>query len=96
MTVQLLNQIVKRGKADADKYERKRSLDKDLWNTAYLTDIPIEMLTDDAEQEISHFVDRHFGEFDVVDISIERNGMFRLWQFSVVTGQEITEYSISD
>ncbi len=96
MTVQLLNQIVKRGKADADKYERKRSLDKDLWNTAYITDIPMEILTDEAEKEIYNFVGRHFGTLDVVEVNIERNGMLRLWQFSVVTGQEITEFSISD
>ena len=96
MTVQLLNQIVKRGKADADKYERKRSLDKDLWNTAYITDMPMEILTDDAEEEIYNFVGRHFGTLDVVEVNIERNGMLRLWQFSVVTGQEITEFSISD
>lgn len=96
MTIQLLNQIVKRGKADADKYERKRSLDKDLWNTAYITDIPMEILTDEAEEEIYNFVSRHFGTLDVVEVNIERNGMLRLWQFSVVTGQEITEFSISD
>ena len=96
MKIKLLNQTIQRGKEHTNKYERRRNLDKDLWITSYITNISIDVSTDEAEQLIETFISTFFFEYDVYDITLERNGMYRFWQFTMVTGQEIIDFEISE
>lgn len=94
MKAKMLNQIVQRGKEKTTKYERKRNLDKDLWSTSYVTNIKIDVMTDDAEQTIENFCEKHFGDKNIFDVTIERNGMLGFWQFTIITAKENTDFEI--
>jgi hypothetical protein len=94
MKAKMLNQLIQRSEErKLSKYEKKvRHLDLDLWSTSYITDIPIEELTDVAERKIEDFVLNNIGE--AMDIMLERNGMLGYWQFTVVTTWEVTNFDI--
>lgn len=96
MKAKMLNQLIQRGKEKLTKYEKRsgRDLDKDIWSTVYITDIPMQTLTDEAVLLIHNFIERHFDDKDVKDFTLERNGMLGFWQFTVMTFQEVTDFDI--
>lgn len=98
MKAKMLNQIIQIGKETLTKYEKKsgRNLDRDMWSTVYITDIPIQILTKEATVTIQDFIDRHFDDKEVEDFTMERNGMLGFWQFTVITFQEVTEFDITE
>lgn len=73
-----------------------------FWNTTYITDMSMEVPTADAWDKIVKFVKKHIATKEAIlpkqekSITIERNGMFGLWQFSVITNAEIMLWDISD
>lgn len=94
MKVKMLNQIYNQAKSKTTKYERRKNFDKKRWQSTYVSNLPMEILTDDAFAFIQNFVYNQFS--DVLDIVIERNCMVGFWQFTVITSSEITDYEISD
>lgn len=98
MKAKMLNQLIQRGKENLKKWEKKsgRELDKDIWSTVYITDIPIQILTDEAVTMINDFIERHFKDKEVKDFTVERNGMLGFWQFTVMTFKEVTEFDIEE
>lgn len=105
MKVKYTDQQYQKGKETNNKREKQRDLDKDLWSTTYLTDIPDSVLTDIADNEIASFIAIHFGEYNseapdklpaVVGYTISRNGIFKMWQFTVVTSFEVTVFEITE
>lgn len=105
MKVRYTDQQFQRRKETHKKSEKGRNLDKDLWSTTYLTDMPDTVLTDEAESKVKEFISKHFGSTEapssdqlpaVLGFTIARNGMFKMWQFTVVTTFEVTAFDISD
>lgn len=97
MKAKMLNQVVQRGRDKSSKWEKRRNLDKNLWSTAYITDIPIQTLTDIAEQKIEDFIDLCFKiDDELIDLTLERNGMLGFWQFTIITTCEIIDFEIED
>lgn len=96
MKAKMLNQLIQRGKEKLTKYEKRsgRDLDKDIWSTVYITDIPIQTLTDEAILMIHDFIEKHLDDKDVKDFTVERNGMLGFWQFTVLTFKEVTDFDI--
>ena len=98
MKAKMLNQLFQRGKETHKKAEKARDLDKDIWSTVYITDIPIQTLTDEAWESVKDFIERHFADFTDREIedtfTMERNGMLGFWQFTVLTVREVTEVDI--
>lgn len=98
MKAKMLNQLVQRAKETLTKYEKKsgRDLGRDMWSTVYITDIPVQTLTDDVIVMIQNFILQHFDDKDVKDFTIERNGMLGFWEFTVITFVEVTEFDITE
>ena len=105
MKVRYTDQQFQRGKETHKRAEKARDLDKDLWSTTYLTDIADVVTTDEAELQIKDFILRHFGSTEsestdllpaVLGFAIARNGMFKMWQFTIVTNFEVTDFEIME
>ena len=103
MKAKYTDQQFQRGKETHKTKEKARNLDKDLWSTTYLTDMPDTIKTDEAESKVKEFIFKHFGSTEAPDeehfpavlgFTIARNGMFKMWQFTVVTTFEVTEFEI--
>lgn len=100
MKAKMLNQLFQKGKVRTEltQTERKSSkeLDKDIWSTVYITDMPIQILTETAYSRINVFLARTLESSDIKEFSIERNGMLGFWQFTVMTYKEVTKFDITD
>lgn len=96
MKAKMLNQLFQKGKETLTKYEKKagKDLDRDMWSTVYITDIPIQTLTAEAISKIKKFTDTHLGNKEMRDFTVERNGMLGFWQFTVITFEEVIEFDI--
>ena len=100
MKAKMLNQLYQRGKerSELKAFERKssRELDKDIWSTVYITDMPIQTLTETAYSKIDAFLKEILIDSEIKDFAIERNGMLGFWQFTVMTYKEVTKFDITD
>lgn len=97
MKAKLLSQQYQKAKENCNSQERKRMLHLDLWRSQYVTDLPMKVPTDEAYDLIYSFIcsrlnyDTNEG---ILEVTLERNGLIGLWQFTVLTDYEIAIFEI--
>lgn len=94
MKAKMLNQNIQIGKETHSKREKAMNLDKDVYSTSFLTDIPANTESEMAKIRIEDFIGRHIGV--VNRITLERNCLMGFWGFSVITFECIEELSLED
>lgn len=94
MKAKMLNQNIQIGKETHSKREKAMNLDKDVYSTSFLTNLPANTESETAKIRIEDFIGRHIGKVD--RITLERNCLMGFWGFSVITFESIEELSLED
>lgn len=90
MNVKMYNQLYTTKYADGRYYEE--------WTTTYITDIAMEKSTKEVKTKVEAFIKRYFSDKNpyMESLQLERNCPLGLWQFTIATYEEVTDFEIDE